>query len=67
MKMEGCRLSLEEKGVIVGMSHLRMSQYCIVGKLGIPPSTVKYALKRFQKYGTMVTSKALRQCYKLIE
>ena len=57
--MGGCHLSIEKKGVIVGMSHSGMSQRSIATELGIPRSTIEYVLKRYRNFGTVVTRKTL--------
>lgn len=63
--MGGCRLSTEEKGVIVGMSRSGMSQRSIATELGMPRSTIEYVLKKFNDYGTVVTRKVVRRRCKL--
>ena len=45
--MGGRRLNTKEKGIKVGMSHSKMSQYSIVRELGIPHSIIQYVLKQF--------------------
>jgi len=65
VKIGGRHLSIEEKGIIVGMNHSEMSQYSIATKLGIPHSIFEYVLKRFQNYRTVVTCKAIRRCCKV--
>jgi len=65
--MEGCHLSIEEKGIVIEMSRSRMSQHSIAIKLGMAHTTIEYVLKKFQDYRTLVTHKAIRQCCKLIE
>ena len=65
--MVGRHLSTEQKGVIVGMSRLGMSQHSIAEELGMPPSTIEYILKKFNDYGIVVTCKVLRQHCKLID
>ena len=58
--MEGRHLSIEKKGVIIGMSHSGMSQHSIATELGIPPSTIEYVLKRYRNFGTLVIRKVIR-------
>ena len=58
--MVGRHLSTEQKGVIVGMSRLGMSQRSIATELGMPRSTIEYILKKFNDYGTVVTRKVVR-------
>ena len=65
--MGGRHLIIEEKGVIVGMSHSGMSQRSIATELGIPCSTIEYVLKRYRNFGTVVTHKVIRQCCKVTE
>ena len=59
--MEGRHLSIKEKGIIVGMDHLEMSQYSIAKELGIPRSTVEYVLKKFKDHGTQVICNAIHR------
>ena len=65
--MGNCRLSIEEKGVIGGMSRSGMSQHSIAAELGIPCSNIEYVLKKFNDYGTMVTRKVIHRRCKLID
>ena len=65
--MGGHHLSIEKKGIIVGMSHSGMSQRSIATELGIPRSTIKYVLKRYRNFGTVVTCKIIRRHCKVME
>ena len=65
--MGGRHLSIEKKGVIVGMSHSEMSQCSIATELGIPRSTIEYVLKRYRNFGTVVTRKVIRRRCKVTE
>ena len=65
--MGGRHLSIEKKGVIVGMSHSGMSQRSIATELGIPRSTIEYVLKRYWNFGTVITHKVIRQRCKVTE
>ena len=65
--MGGRHLSIEKKGVIVGMNHSGMSQCSIATELGIPCSTIEYVLKRYRNFGTVVTRKVIRRCCKKTE
>lgn len=61
--MGGRHLSIEKKGVIVGMSHSGMSQHSIATELGIPRSSIEYVLKRYRNFGTVVTRQVIhRRC-----
>ena len=57
--MGGHCLSIEKKGIIVGINHLEMPLYSIAIELGIPCSTVEYVLKKFRDDGIVVTCKAI--------